>query len=215
MLARAAGFNAGFALATNIDAVRKNPDTGPILDAIREWESARRRGAFSSAQRELLKNPKHEFHLEAVGDRLWKLYPYHESHTYRHERTVRQPGEPVSSLWEFHNPDQKQALQFKLRVVGDSGMVVNPKFELDRSATVVFPVELTLGQTLLCEGTTTARVYDAKGRQVRAVEATALIPAVQSGKHEIRFECGFSGRMSTAVHVTFRTRGDAEKMQGK
>jgi hypothetical protein len=215
MLARAAGFNAGFALATNIDAVRKNPDTGSILDAIREWESARRRGAFSPAQRELLKNPKLEFHLEAVSDGHWSLYPFHESQTYRHERTVRQPGEPTSSLWEFQNRDGKQALQFKLRVVGDSGVVVNPRFELDRSATVVFPVELTAGQTLLCEGVTTARIYDEKGRQIKSVESTALIPAVQKGKHEIRFDCEFGKRMSPSVLVTFRTRGEAEAIQGR
>lgn len=215
MLARAAGFNAGFALATNINAVRKNPDTGPILDAIREWESARRRGAFSPAQRELLKNPKHEFHVEAAGDGQWRLYPYHESQAFRHERTIRQPGEPTSSVWEFGNPDQKQALQFKLRVAGDSGTVANPKFELDRSSSIVFPVELTPGQTLLCEGTTTARVYDAKGRQVKTVQASAPIPAVHQGKHEIRFDCEYKGSLSPAVLVTFKTRGDAEEVRGR
>ena len=215
MLARAAGFNAGFALATNINAVRKNPDTGSILDAIREWESVRRRGAFSPSQRELLKNPKSEFHLEVIGDGRWKLYPFHETQGYRHERVVRQPGEPTSSRWEYQNPNQKQALQFKVRVVGDSGVVVNPTFELDRAAVVAFPVELALGQTLLCEGTTTARVYDAKGRQIRTVEATAPIPAVQSGKHEMRFSCNFKGPQSPTVLVTFRTKGDSEEVRGK
>jgi hypothetical protein len=210
MLARAAGYNAGFALATSIQAVRKNADTGPILDAIREWETARRRGAFTAAQRELMKNPKSEFHLEVIGDSQRKLYPFHESQGFRHERVVRQPGEPTFSHWEYKNPDQKQALQFKLRVVGDSGLVVNPRFELDRSAAIVFPVELTLGQTLLCEGTTTARVYDAKGRQIRTVEATAPIPTVQPGKHAIQFGCDFKGSTSPAVLVTFRTKGDPE-----
>ena len=215
MLARAAGFNAGFALATNIDAVKKNPETGHILDAIREWERARRRGAFSVAQRELLKNPKNEYHLGALGNGQWKLYPFHESQGFRHERTIHQPGEPTSSGWEYQNPDQKQPLRFKLRVVGDSGIVINPTFELNRSTNVTFPVKLTLGQTLLCEGTTTARVYDAKGRQIRTVEATSPIPTVQPGKHEIRFGCDFKGSASPTVLVTFITKGDAEEVRSK
>ncbi|MCX6134823.1 MAG: hypothetical protein NTU47_13505 [Ignavibacteriales bacterium] len=215
MLARAAGFNAGFALATGIDAVRKNPDTGIILDAIREWESARRQGAFSAAQRGLLKNPRNEFHLESIGGGQWKLYAYHESQGFRHERVFRQPGEPTSSRWEFQNPDQKQSLQFKLRVVGDSGIVANPTIELDRTVAMMFPVELTYGQTLLCEGTSTARVYDAKGRQIRTVHATAPVPTVQTGKHEIQFSCDFKGSVSAGVLVTFKTRGDAVEVGGK
>lgn len=215
MLARAAGFNAGFALATNIDAVRKNPDTGPILDAIREWESARRKGAFSADQREQMTDPKREFHLERSGDDAWSLFPFHESKVYRHERVIRQPGEPTSSRWEYENPDQKQPFQFKLRVLGDSGSVANPRFEIDRSATLSFPVELATGQTLLCEGTPTARVYDAKGRQIKTVQASGPTPILHTGKHEIHFDCAFTGPMYPAAIVTFRTKGRPVKVAGR
>ncbi len=212
MLARAAGFNAGFALATSMDAVRKNPDIGSILDAIREWESARRTKAFSIAQRERFKDPKTEFHLEAVKVGQWKLFPYHESQAYRHGKTVRQPGEPAGSRWEYMNPDQVQPLQFKLRVTGDSGTVASPKIDLDRYGTMIFPVELTTGQTLLCEGSPTARVYDDKGRQVKTVEATGQVPVVQPGKHEVQFDCEFKGSVRPTLVVTFKTRGEAEKI---
>jgi hypothetical protein len=209
MLARAAGFNAGFALATSIDAVRKNPDTGLILDAIREWELARRRGAFSATEREQMKNPKKEFHLEVVREGEWRLYPYHESTAYRHERMMRQPGEPTASKWEYENPDDRQALQFKMRVDGDSGIVANPKFEVDRFSVVTFPIELTVGQTLLCEGTAMARVYDSKGRQLKTVMASGPIPVLGTGRHEIRFDCDFKGSLYSSALVTFRTKGKA------
>ena len=212
MLARAAGFNAGFALATSVDAVRKNAGIGSILDAVREWESARRNGAFSPAQRELFRNPKTEFHLEAAKEGQWSLFPYHESQGYRHERTIRQPGEPTSSRWEYRNPDQAQALQFKLRVVGERGSVANPRIDLDRYGTVTYPVELDAGQSLLCEGTATARVYDAKGRQIMTVEASGPIPVVHPGKHGIQFHCEFKGAVHPAVVVTIKTRGEAERI---
>jgi hypothetical protein len=215
MLARAAGFNAGFALATNIDAVRKNPDIGPILDAIREWEAARHMGVFTSAQREAMRNPKTEFHLAPAAGGGWHLYPYHESEAFHHEKTVRQPGEPAGSTWEYRNPDDAQPLQFKLRVSGEGGGIANPKFELDRFSTVTYAVELKAGQTLLCEGTATARVYDDKGRQIRTVQAAGQIPALRSGRHEIQFDCEFTGTVPPAAVVTFKSRGTSESVPAR
>ena len=102
-------------------------------------------------------------------------------------------------------------MQFKLRVTGDSGVVANPKIDLDRFGTVMFPVELTTGQTLLCEGTPTARVYDGKGRQVKTVQATGKIPIVKPGRHEIQFDCEFKSSATPTVTVTFKTKGEAQK----
>lgn len=209
MLARAAGFNAGFALATNMEAIRNNPELGAILDAIREWETARRSHAFPEALRTAMKDPKKEFHCEVAGTGTWRLFPFHETGAFQHERIIRQPGEPTASRWTFRSTDQKQALQFKLRVAPGSGSVADPVFELDRSATLSFKVVLMGGQTLVCEGTSTGRVYDEKGRQVRTVEAVGAVPIVATGSHEVRFDCTFTGTPSPAVTVTFKTRGEA------
>lgn len=213
MLARASGFNAGFALATNMEAVRSNPGLGPILDAIREWESARRTGVFSPAQRALMKDPKKEFHLEAAGPGTWRLYPFHETAPFRHERIVRQPGEPTSARWVFTTPDSRQPLQFKLRVLGDGGSIADPSFDVDRSSRISFAVELQPGQTLVCEGTTTARVYDTKGRHVSTVTATGTIPLMAPRSHEVKFACEFRGTAPPAVTVTFKTRGEGETVR--
>jgi hypothetical protein len=209
MLARAAGFNAGFALATSMDAIRNNSELGPILDAIREWETARRSGVFTQAQRALMKDPKNEFHLEAAGNGAWRLSPYHETAPFRHEKIVRQPGEPTSARWTFTTRDAKQPMQFKLRVAGDGGTIADPSFDVDRSARITFGVELQPGQTLVCEGTTTGRVYDEKGRQVRTVAASGAIPTMATGQHEVRFACEFKGASTPVVTVTFKTRGEA------
>jgi hypothetical protein len=215
MLARAAGFNAGFALVTSIDAVRKNPDTGIILDAIREWEKAKRSGAFSPIQRKVLKDPKFEFHLEPVKEGGWDLFSYHDSRTFRHEKQIRQPGEPAGSRWEVYNADRAQAVQFTVRAVGDSGSIINPTLEIDRYRAISFGVELKAGQTLLCDGTTTGRVYDKKGRHIMTVQASDRIPVLHPGKHEIRFDCDFKGRSNPAAEVTFTTRGEAERISAR
>ena len=86
MLARAAGYNAGFALATNASFVGNQIENGQnssprarrmgeILDAVREWENARLSGAFPSAIKTLLRDNTREFHLEKAEKGEWILYP--------------------------------------------------------------------------------------------------------------------------------------------
>lgn len=86
MLARCAGFDAGFALATNAafvgdqvgaraESTPEGRKMGEILDAIRVWESARLSGAFPEAVKALLRDNKREFHLEKTGKGEWMLYP--------------------------------------------------------------------------------------------------------------------------------------------
>jgi len=88
MLARAAGYDAGFALATSLasaaqldadansaDAMKKFGAMPAILKTVKTWESARMAGAFPSAVKALLRDNTKEFHLEAAGEGTWDLYP--------------------------------------------------------------------------------------------------------------------------------------------
>ena len=212
MLARAAGFDAGFALATSPNALRKNPETGKILDALREWEKARRSGVFTPAQRELLRNPKREFHLDRVEDGGWDLFPFHDSPEFSHEQLTRQPGEPASAQWEVLNPDLSQELQFKLRVLGTNGAIVNPAFEIDHAATLKISVEVKTGQTLLIERDAIARVYDAKGSQVKSVALTTKLPVLSAGRNPVAFDCEFQGEAPPKITVTFKTMDQATRV---
>jgi hypothetical protein len=74
MLARAAGYDAGFAMVARPKALRTNPRTAALLDAIREWETARAARAYSPAQAQRLKDPKRAFHLEPLGAGEWRLH---------------------------------------------------------------------------------------------------------------------------------------------
>ncbi len=88
LLARAAGYNAGFALAASLestaqlaadpaalDTVSKFGATPAILEAVRQWETARLSGAFPEGIRESLRDNNREFHLQASGPGHWNLYP--------------------------------------------------------------------------------------------------------------------------------------------
>jgi len=212
MLARAAGYNAGFALVASLNDLKKNPETAQILDAVREWENARRLKIFSDNLRSLLKDPKNEYHLETVNNSTWNLYPFHPTAEFNHEKTVRQPGEPVYSEWQFENKDGAQPVQFKLKAVGGNGTVKNPSFEIDNFTLLTYNVELKNNETLVCEGTKTARVYDNKGRQIKTVEANIETPKLSGGNHKINFSCEFTGENPPAVKAVFKTIGAPEKI---
>jgi hypothetical protein len=88
LLARAAGYDAGFALAASLestaqlaadpgalDTARQFGATPAILEAIRQWETARLGGAFHNQLKEALRDNSREFHLESAGPGRWDLYP--------------------------------------------------------------------------------------------------------------------------------------------
>lgn len=88
LLARAAGFDAGFALAASEastaqlaadpilgEAARQSGATAAILEAVRQWETARLSGAFPASVKEALRDNHREFHLEPAGPGRWDLYP--------------------------------------------------------------------------------------------------------------------------------------------
>ncbi len=212
MLARAAGFDAGFALATSPSALRRNPDSGRILDSLREWEHARRSGAIPTELRAGLRDPKKEFHLETRPDGGWNLYPFHASPEFAHEQLVRQPGEPTGASWDVSNPDARQPVQFKLRVQGTNGAIANPTLEIAQSATLRIPVEVRAGQSLLVEADAVARIYDAKGNSVKTVPLTNALPVFVPGKNPVQFSCDFEGEPVPRLVVTFKTRGEPHRV---
>jgi hypothetical protein len=217
MLARAAGFGAGFAMSTTIEELRTNRDTGLLLNTIREWESARRSRAFSAAQRARLRDSTLEFHLEPVATApevaatSWRLYPFHDTAAYRYERSVRQPGEPTGATWTVANPDEAQPLRFRVQALGGSGTASKFVLEVDHAMTVAIDAELQQGESLVFDGAE-VRVYDAKGRQ-RGLLSVGPAPRLAPGTHTIVFDCAFSGDAAPAIEVTFRTRGAAEMVE--
>jgi hypothetical protein len=206
MLARAAGYGAGFAMSTTLEALRQNPDTPLLLDTIREWEAARRSGAFTPSQRERARNPRLEFHLEPAPAG-WQLFPFRDVGPFRHTQTERQPGEPAAATWVVENTDAGQPLQFRIQVSG-SGSISTIHLEVGRAQSLDLAVTLAAGESLVFDASGLARSYDSKGRQKGVIALDRPVPQLARGRQDVSFECAFDG--AAAVDVTFRTRGTAE-----
>jgi hypothetical protein len=204
MLARAAGYNAGFAMVARPKALRNNPITIQLLDAVREWESARNGGAFTVDLQEQLKDPKQEFHLEKLGEAKWKLDQFATSEVYIHEQSDLQPGQPTHSTWAIDFPWTAQPLQFRLEVTGTTGTVSNASLNLDNYLDLHLPVELQAGESLVCDGTNIVRVYDAKGKPKHTLPLEQKPPTMQQGGHQLLMDADFSSDADLKIHLQIK-----------
>lgn len=219
MLARAAGYKAGFAMVLRVNDAQKNPLTSVLLDAIREWEQARLSHAFSDEQRERLKNPENEFHLRKIANNQWELYPFHSSPSFQHQKRDLQPGEPTASSFQVTNPHESQPLQFRLEVLasntetGESGAIEHPVLVLNRSAELRLPVSLQPNESVVVDGTPLVRIYDAKGRQRATLTLPMPPPSLTNGVNQISLEASFRGEAYSVVQIRFKTKGPPESVQ--
>jgi len=207
LMARAAGYDAGFALVAHEDNIRANPQSDVILDTIGLWENARQAGVFTPEQREILKDPTREFHFEKRDEGGCNLYPFHTSAAFTHESRMLQPGEPTTVQWDVTNRDEAQPLQFFLEVTGEAGSIRNPVIEIDNYARIEIPAEIEAGHSLLCDGTKTLRLYGPTGKYVASIELDDDVPEMDGGAHQAEFDCKFDGSPGPKVAVTFKTRG--------
>ena len=148
LLARAAGFDAGFALAASLastaqleadpnsaEAAKQFGATPAILASIRQWETARMAGAFPPEIKAGCADNTREFHLEPVSAGGWNL---HGAHT---ERFTHDAAHVEPTKGTFQNPYAAQRLQWVVRCVGQrpvKGVTVEingkPALSLDEHA---------------------------------------------------------------------------------
>ncbi|MBC7508313.1 MAG: hypothetical protein H7320_06130 [Ferruginibacter sp.] len=204
MLARSAGYGAGFAMVIKSASIKKNPFALNLLDAIREWETARNGKAFTKEQQERLKDPKNEFHLEKIGDGKWNLTQYAASPVFVREKFIRQPGEPTHTTWNYNQEWKEQPLQFRLSINGKEGTVSEIKMQLDNYAEIKLPLELSAGETAVCDGTASLKIYDKKGKLRDTQQLPALPPVVANGNHTIIIDCSFEGEEPPKIEMQFK-----------
>lgn len=73
LLARAAGFDAGFCITASLSSIQNNPHEHEILAAVKAWESARHSHAFPSELLADLQNIDNEYELTQTQAKAWQL----------------------------------------------------------------------------------------------------------------------------------------------
>lgn len=211
MMARAAGYNAGFALVLRLSELENNPYTDELLESIKTWEHARLAGAFTQEQRERLKDNNNEFHIEKTGDKL-VLHSF-TTNSLEHIKKVLQPGEPTDSEWNFKNAANDQDLKFRLTVNGETGNVSKLDLEFDRSFKFSLPKEVEAGYSIVCDGSDKLRIYDKKGRFIETFDMGSKPPVLRKGGHFLRFNCEFEGNDDLKVNIVVKQKGLEEELK--
>jgi len=215
LLARAAGFDAGFCLVTSPAIVDKNGHGEEILKAIKDWEILRMNTAFNDTQKRLMKDINREFHLEKLTENSWQWIPVHANLNNEHKRSEKQPGEPAGTVFSFTNPYGEQPLQYTIKLVTDtpSVMVSNISLELDQFKTIILQTALKPGEILQYKGGDHAIHYDSSWNIIRKIPAVNLLAG--PGDHEILFNGTFTGNGEATVRIEFRVIGKAEIVEIK
>ncbi len=210
LLARAAGFNAGFALASSIENIENHGLSHLILNKIRQWEKVRLAGGFSPEQREKLKDISNEFTLNSVGQNQWELLPIYAA-LFQHTIQKKQPGEPTYSAFDFENPYQEETLLFSVYLpenLGVSGITL----EIDNYTTLELPVAVAPDHILSYEGGDQIMIYDQHWHIVNQVAIDASKLKMTQGHHEIKFEVENQGEQAGTIKVELKVRGAPEKI---
>jgi hypothetical protein len=193
LLARAAGFDAGFALATSLastaqleadpasaDTARHFGGVSAILEAIRQWETARLAGAFPAEIKERLRDNSREFHLRTAGEEGWDLSEVTVA------RFAREAGSTAFSGFEFQNPNPAQSLQWILRSTSKTP-VSGITLELNgRTVVELRGQQVPVLGSVKYTGGSEAVIADEHWKEVARVPVNAVSAQVGTGGQKVR-----------------------------
>ena len=216
MLARGAGFNAGFGLSTSLETISKHGRKDEILATIKLWETARLNGVFTGAQQQNMQDVKNEFHLQKNEKGQYNLFPVFNAYL-THQQKIKQPGEPTFSTYEFNNPANIQPVEFIISLVPkkDSDADVsfaNPAITINQQDPFILPVTLKAGQWLYCDGKS-VKLYNKQWQLMETLSLNAALPTLANGKNEINFDGTYSGDNGPDVKIEVRAKGNPELLQ--
>jgi hypothetical protein len=218
MLARGAGFDAGFGLSSSIETLKKHGRKDEILATIKLWEQARQSGLFTAAQKQRMQDTKNEFHLQAAANGSLQLIPVYNSYLV-HEQKIKQPGEPVYSSFGFNNPATAQPLAFIMTMApkkeSDPDVSFdNPSIAINQQDALVLPVSLKRNQFLYCDGQT-VKLYNKQWQLLQTVTLNKPLPQLNKGSNDIIFDGKYSGENGADIKIELRTKGTPEPLKAK
>jgi len=212
MLARSAAFDAGYSFVTSYEALNGNGFTDRFLAAIGLWERARMADAFSAEQKKRMEDVAREFHLEAAGPDAWQLIQIYPQ-IFRHERGVRQPGEPLISAFAFENPGDEPSLRWIL--TAEDGAVSEVRLSIDERDAVVFPVLLREGWSLRYEGGAQLAIRDANYRAIGEIAVDASAFHIAPGRHTVTLGCRLDPAETAKARLEIRPHGRSESVTAR
>jgi hypothetical protein len=211
LLARSAGFDAGFGLSTSYEALNNNGQSDLLLRKIKTWEQARLNGAFEPNQKTSMKDIDNEFTLLETGKNEYELRKV-LGEVYELTHKEKQPGEPNVYIIDFSNNFAEQPLQFWI-AAKEEGTISNIQVELNHYVEIEIPVDLGKGQILSYEGGKNAILYDKNWNVIKEVALDTTQLRVSSGDQQLRIK--LDGSHEVTARLELKVVGEPIPLKGK
>lgn len=208
--ARSAAFDAGYLLRVD-ESIERNGFKSRLFESIREWQKVRNNHLFSATQKEKMKNPKNEFHLEKAGENTWNLYEVCLKGDNVHKFRLVQTGEPLLSNFSFDNPHEKQPVQFYATVLSGEdkdAKINNLQITVEGNVSIIVPCELKAGNKLYSDGKS---VFVCDSYWHALSQYPLPNSAVWSnGNNKVSVQCDFSSSTAPSISLEFKALGNKE-----
>ena len=210
LLTRSAAYDAGYAFIAGDEAIEKNGNTDRILELIGDWEKVRIAGLFTEEQKAIMHDIDTEYSLLKTNENEFDLHRTY-SGKFKHEKKVRQPGEPLYSTFDFSHNGTDQTMNFIMNAV--DGDISNITMEIDNYKEIELKVALKAGEIIKYTGGTKASVYDKNWQVIKEFDIDPSLFKITDGEHSMTFDCTFkkTGK-EPVVKLEIRTFGPAEKI---
>ncbi len=210
LLARSAGYDAGYALVADNESVAKNGNSDKILELIGDWEKLRISNSFTEAQKELMRDNSKEFSIERTGTDEW-YWQELKAEIFTHENKVRQPGEPLYSTLNFDNTGEKQPFVFTL--TANQGDVSDITLEINNYKKIQLPVTIKDGQILKYASGNRLILYDASWQVIKELEMDASGFEINAGDNVLTVDCRFENAVKEAnLKLEIKSKVKGEKV---
>ncbi len=210
MLAKSAGYDAGYALVADLATVHENGNSEKILALIGDWEKLRLSNAFNEDQKEMMRDATREFSIVKINDAEWNWREVHSS-IFTHEKKVRQPGEPLYSNFKFENLGGDQVANFVL--TANNCDVSGISMEINGYKKIAIEATLKDGQRLKYMGGEKVLLYDANWQVIGEFTIEPADLKINRGQNLIAVDCNFDKADKEAnIKVEVRTHGKDEKV---
>ncbi len=210
-LSEAAGFDAGYAMSINTRTLSQHGLIDTLLVSMKNWDELRLTNSFSEQQKNKLKDPETEWHLQKMNNENYLLFPLFVSERYKCNLNEMQPGQPGGADWFWKNPE-KSTVSLRIKIVGD-GAILNPSFKTDLG-TIKIIGQLEENQYILLDHDNKASLVDRNYKKIKDLEIQGSISLPQGGS-TVAFSCDTEDSSAPEVIVRYITRGNPEKITKK
>jgi hypothetical protein len=209
-LSESAGFDAGYGMTISVQTLHLHGQIDKLLSAINYWDTLRLADAFTDEQKEKLKDPATEWHLEKEDENTYLLYPMEVSKPYICNLAEMQPGQPGGSDWSVTN-NMEPGFSIRLHNEGE-GSITNPSFKTV-GGTIKFNCTVGENQYLLVDFGGKAELTNKNFAVIENVEVLGSASLPQ-GTSAVAFSCEHNKYETPEISVRFITRGNPEKIKG-